>query len=91
MRDPTTRTTSIATTVLTRVRVQSRRFPAERYVMVDDKIRILSAMKSVWADRLTTVFVRQGHYAADAELCAQFPAADVTIERIADLDARDDV
>ncbi len=40
-----------------------RRYPARRYVMVDDKLRILTAMKKVWGDRLTTVFVRQGHYA----------------------------
>ncbi len=67
-----------------------RRFPADRYVMVDDKIRILTAMKSVWRDRVTTVFVRQGHYAADAQLCAEFPPADVAIDRIGDL-AADDV
>ena len=42
-----------------------RRYPARRYVMVDDKLRILTAMKNVWGDRLTTVFVRQGHYASD--------------------------
>ena len=62
-----------------------RRFPAEHYVMIDDKIRILTAMKAVWGARLTTVFVRQGHYALDAELVAQYPPADVTIERIGDL------
>ena len=62
-----------------------RRFPADRYVMVDDKIRILAAMKKIWGDRLTTVFVRQGHYAADPQLSAEFPPADVTIDRIADL------
>jgi FMN phosphatase YigB (HAD superfamily) len=62
-----------------------RRFPAERYVMIDDKIRILTAMKATWGARLTTVFVRQGHYALDAELVAQYPPADVTIERIGDL------
>jgi hypothetical protein len=62
-----------------------RRFPAERYVMIDDKIRILTAMKAIWGARLTTVFVRQGHYALDAELVAQYPPADVTIERIGDL------
>ena len=60
-----------------------RRFPADRYVMVDDKIRILAAMKTIWGDRLTTVFVRQGHYAADPQLRAEFPPADVTIDRIA--------
>ena len=62
-----------------------QRYPAERYVMVDDKIRILTAMKKTWKDRLTTVFVRQGHYALDAAAVAQYPAADVSIERIADL------
>jgi FMN phosphatase YigB (HAD superfamily) len=62
-----------------------RRYPAARYVMVDDKIRILTAMKAVWADRLTTVFVKQGHYAHDAQLVASYPAADVTVDRIADL------
>src|SRR4051794_34483433 len=63
----------------------ARRYPARHYVMVDDKLRILTAMKKVWGDRLTTVFVRQGHYASDPEVLAQYPAADVTIERIADL------
>jgi FMN phosphatase YigB (HAD superfamily) len=62
-----------------------RRYPAERYVMVDDKIRILAAMKQVWGGRLTTVFVRQGHYALDEKLVATYPPADVTIERIADV------
>jgi FMN phosphatase YigB (HAD superfamily) len=62
-----------------------RRYPAARYVMVDDKIRILTAMKAVWTDRLTTVFVKQGHYAHDAQLVASYPAADVTVDRIADL------
>src|SRR6185295_15443168 len=64
-----------------------RRFPARRYVMVDDKLRILAAMKASWRDRLTTVFVRQGHYAQDPAQTARYPAADVTIERIADLAA----
>jgi FMN phosphatase YigB (HAD superfamily) len=61
------------------------RYPGRRYVMVDDKVRILAAMKAVWHDRLTTVFVRQGHYAHDASLVASYPPADVTVERIADL------
>jgi FMN phosphatase YigB (HAD superfamily) len=61
-----------------------QRFPAEHYLMVDDKIRILTAMKKTWGARLTTVFVRQGHYALDAALVAQYPPADVTIERIGD-------
>jgi hypothetical protein len=53
--------------------------------MVDDKVRILTAMKKIWRARLTTVFVRQGHYALDARLTASYPGADVTIERIGDL------
>jgi FMN phosphatase YigB (HAD superfamily) len=66
-----------------------RRYPAERYVMVDDKVRILTAMKAIWGDRLTTVFVRQGHYALDTELVAAYPPADRTIERIGDLSSED--
>ena len=62
-----------------------RRYPAERYVLVDDKIRILSAIKDIWQDRVTTVFPRQGHYALDAEHVAKFPAADITVERIGDI------
>ena len=60
-------------------------FPAQHYVMVDDKIRILSAMKQAWGPRLTTVFVRQGHYAHDLAEIAKYPAADITIETIGDL------
>jgi len=59
-----------------------RRYPAQRYVMVDDKVRLLAAIKAVWRERLTTVFVRQGHYATDAQLVASYPAADVSVERI---------
>lgn len=62
-----------------------RRFPAEHYVLVDDKVWILAAAKKVWGERLTTVFARQGHYARDSRQVALFPAADVTIERIGDL------
>lgn len=62
-----------------------RRYPAKRYVMVDDKVRILAAMKSVWRERLTTVFVRQGHYAHDASLVAAYPVPDRTVDRIGDL------
>ena len=63
----------------------ARRYPAERYVMVDDKLRILTAMKAIWGDRLTTVFVRQGHYAHDTALVASLPPADVTVETIGEL------
>lgn len=57
------------------------RYPSQRYVMIDDKLRILTAMKSIWGERLTTVFVRQGHYAKDPSI-AQYPAADLAIEHI---------
>ncbi len=66
-----------------------RRYPSEKYVLVDDKIRILSAIKDAWGDRVTTVFPRQGHYALDAESVAKYPPADITIERIGDLLAID--
>jgi FMN phosphatase YigB (HAD superfamily) len=62
-----------------------RRYPARRYVMVDDKLRILAAMKNVWGDRLTTVFPRQGHYALDPAIITAYPAADITIELIGEL------
>lgn len=61
-----------------------QRYPAEHYVLVDDKIRILTAVKQVWGQRLTTVFPRQGHY-AHADDVAHYPPADITIERIGDL------
>jgi FMN phosphatase YigB (HAD superfamily) len=63
----------------------TQRFPAHHYVMVDDKLRVLTAMKDILGDRLTTVFPRQGHYALDAATIANYPAADITIERIGDL------
>ena len=66
-----------------------RRYPADRYVVVDDKIRLLTAIKKVWAARCTTVFVRQGHYAADAASVSAHPPADVTVEQIGDLIAHD--
>lgn len=61
------------------------RYPAERYVVVDDKLRILSAIKNVWGKRVTTVFPRQGHYARDPEILAKYPPPDINIERIGDL------
>lgn len=60
------------------------RFPARHYLMVDDKLRILAAMKRAWGARLTTVFPRQGHYAHDPKILATCPPADITIERIGD-------
>jgi FMN phosphatase YigB (HAD superfamily) len=62
-----------------------RRFPAEHYVLVDDKLRILDAVKQVWGERVTTVFPRQGQYAHDTKVLSALPPADVTIERIGDL------
>lgn len=62
-----------------------RRYPAEHYVLVDDKLRILAAIKKVWGDKVTTVFPRQGHYASDEKEISKYPAADITIERIGDL------
>src|SRR5205823_4545798 len=55
-------------------------YPAQHYVLVDDKLRILTAIKKEWGQRLTTVFPRQGHYAADPEALAKYPPADVTVD-----------
>jgi phosphoglycolate phosphatase-like HAD superfamily hydrolase len=66
-----------------------RRYPADHYVLVDDKLRILTAVKKHWGGRVTTVFPRQGHYARDTEALRAFPPADLTIERIGDLLAVD--
>ena len=65
--------------------VVARHFPARRYVMVDDKERILAAMKAAWGRRLVTIFPRQGHYAHDPANSDRYPAADCTVERIGDL------
>jgi FMN phosphatase YigB (HAD superfamily) len=62
-----------------------RRYPARHYVLVDDKLRILSAVKQAWGERVTTVFPRQGQFAHDPNVVTAYPAADVTIERIGDL------
>jgi FMN phosphatase YigB (HAD superfamily) len=62
-----------------------RRYPAERYVFVDDKLRLLTAFKEVWSSRVTTVFPRQGHYARDPDILQRYPAADVTVDRIGEL------
>lgn len=63
----------------------AERYPARHYVMIDDKLRILAAMKKTWQGRLTTIFPRQGHYALDPTNIATYPPADITIERIGDL------
>jgi FMN phosphatase YigB (HAD superfamily) len=62
-----------------------RRFPARHYVMVDDKVRILAAVKDWWQERVTTVFVKQGQYATDPKIVAAYPAADMTLEKIGDM------
>ena len=63
----------------------AERYPAEHYVLVDDKVRILAAVKEIWGDRLTTVFPRQGHYAHDPKEIAKYPPADITVENIGEL------
>jgi FMN phosphatase YigB (HAD superfamily) len=62
-----------------------QRYPAEHYVLVDDKLRILAAAKKFWRSRMTTIFVRQGHYATDPKILGSYPPADINIERIGDL------
>lgn len=59
-----------------------RRYPSDHYIFFDDKLRILDAVKSVWRERVTTVFVRQGSYAHDGKALAALPPADFTIEHI---------
>jgi FMN phosphatase YigB (HAD superfamily) len=66
-----------------------RLFPARRYVMVDDKLRILAAIKQAWGERVTTVFARQGHYANDPHNTERYPAADLSIGHIGELMRRD--
>jgi FMN phosphatase YigB (HAD superfamily) len=63
----------------------ARRFPARHYVVIDDKLRILTAIKKIWGEKVTTVFPKQGHYAHDAKAIAQYPPADLSVERIGDL------
>lgn len=63
----------------------AERYPADRYVLVDDKLRILTAVKKLWGRRVTTVFPRQGHYAVDAKHLSSYPPADITISRIGEL------
>ncbi len=63
----------------------ARRYPAKHYVLIDDKLRILTEIKKIWGARVTTVFPRQGHYAFDEKEIAKYPPADITVERIGDL------
>ena len=62
-----------------------RLYPANRYVMIDDKLRILDSMKKIWGDRLTTIFPQQGHYATDPQILAQYPHGDLQLDSIGDL------
>lgn len=63
----------------------TRLYPARHYVLIDDKVRILDAVKRAWGERVTTVFPKQGHYALDDAAVAKYPSPDVTVESIADL------
>lgn len=62
-----------------------RLYPADRYVLIDDKLRILTAVKKIWGERVTTVFPKQGHYAHDPAILAECPPADIELESIGDL------
>jgi FMN phosphatase YigB (HAD superfamily) len=64
-----------------------RFYPAKRYVMIDDKLRILSAVKNVWGDRVSTVFPKQGHYARDPHALAGFQSADIQLDQISELNS----
>jgi FMN phosphatase YigB (HAD superfamily) len=66
-----------------------RLYPAGHYVLIDDKLRILSAVKKIWGKRVTTVFPKQGHYALDSKALAEYPPADIELAKIADLLAYD--
>jgi len=61
------------------------RYPADHYVLIDDKLRILTDVKKIWKQRVTTIFVRQGHYALDQKVVSSYPPADITIERIGNM------
>jgi len=62
-----------------------RLYPADHYVLIDDKLRILSAVKKFWGESVTTVFPKQGHYALDSKALAEYPPADVELANIGDL------
>jgi FMN phosphatase YigB (HAD superfamily) len=66
-----------------------RFYPADHYVLIDDKLRILAAVKKIWGERVTTVFPKQGHYAHDPKILAEFPPADIELTEIGDLIACD--
>jgi hypothetical protein len=62
-----------------------RLYPAEHYVLVDDKLRILTAVKQAWGARVTTVFPRHSHYASAPKILAAYPPADLAVDRVGDL------
>jgi hypothetical protein len=62
-----------------------RLYPADHYVLIDDKLRILTAVKKIWDERVTTVFPKQGHYALDSKALAEYPPADIELATIGDL------
>jgi FMN phosphatase YigB (HAD superfamily) len=62
-----------------------KHYPAQHYVMVDDKLRLLAAIKKIWGKRVTTVFVKQGHFAADPEVLDRYPSADIHVDSIGNL------
>ena len=62
-----------------------RLYPADHYVLIDDKLRILAAVKKIWGERVTTVFPKQGHYALDPKTLAEYPPADIELGKIGDL------
>ena len=66
-----------------------RFYPADHYVLIDDKLHILAAVKKIWGERVTTVFPKQGHYAHDLEILSEFPSADIELARIQDLTTYD--
>jgi FMN phosphatase YigB (HAD superfamily) len=63
----------------------ARLYPADHYVLIDDKLRILDAVKRIWGERVTTVFPKQGHYALDPAVLTQYPPADIELAKIGDL------
>jgi FMN phosphatase YigB (HAD superfamily) len=63
----------------------ARLYPADHYVLIDDKLRILSAVKKFWGESVTTVFPKQGHYALDSKALAEYPPADIELANIGDL------
>jgi FMN phosphatase YigB (HAD superfamily) len=62
-----------------------KKLPGDHYVVIDDKLKLLTAIKEQWKDRVTTIFPKQGHYARDPKNLASYPPADISIERIGDL------